>query len=668
MSVTVVVSGLTEQTIEVTAPDPINVVIGGNGGGGGTGTSDHSLLTKLDFANSGHIGFQQSGDYIPSSGLFWKAPIDTYSNLPTDANVAGDVRLTLDTNKIYAWNGSTQWIEIKKSYWGDALPDTQSLPGTGDAIGDIHYVGGAVNALYVWNGSGWQTLAAPVTYWKAPTPDSGSLPLDDNNLGDVRQILNNKKLYTWDGDSWEEIAASVSLTFSSGLTKVADNVTNDLLTGLLGGQTIYGDTLISGTLNIRSNTNDTTTGQVNFLDTKAATTADNASVVFSGGLGIAKCSAIGTTANGACLTITATEEATVFDNATNFVASDWTLTSGWEATNDGGTQLDKNAAGATTATYKNNAPIAGDKYKITFTITATTATSLNSVTYGAEGLGSFNPSIGVPTTYVSYVTASTSSNLIFTPTTTSRFIISSILIQHMTTGTGDLNMAGGDIVIGGGIKNPSGQGFRISPVGTMRLSGSLVCGGSLSGVTTIGTTAAVTVTINTIMAPTNGLVLSSGTAASGTPQRISPSIVLSASGWNTTPTAAAKVNIIDLYLLPTTGATTMGWVVLQNKTVDGVADTTELVRFGTNGLTGFGIDNPLGKVHIKQASNTGAITPLTLEQLDISEGFIDYVGTSAASAAGPISTWTSGNSIQGFVRVEINGSAYWMPYYNAPSS
>ena len=67
-------------------------------------------------------------------------------------------------------------------------------------------------------------------------------------------------------------------------------------------------------------------------------------------------------------------------------------------------------------------------------------------------------------------------------------------------------------------------------------------------------------------------------------------------------------------------------------------------------------------------ASDAAIPVLDLTQNDLSEGFVDYKGTSAASAVGPISSWTTGNTIQGFVRVEINGAAYWMPYYDAPTS
>ena len=58
----------------------------------------------------------------------------------------------------------------------------------------------------------------------------------------------------------------------------------------------------------------------------------------------------------------------------------------------------------------------------------------------------------------------------------------------------------------------------------------------------------------------------------------------------------------------------------------------------------------------------------TIDQNDTDKAFIDFQGSSAASAATNISTWTTGNSIQGFTRQEINGVERWMPFYDAPTS
>jgi hypothetical protein len=59
---------------------------------------------------------------------------------------------------------------------------------------------------------------------------------------------------------------------------------------------------------------------------------------------------------------------------------------------------------------------------------------------------------------------------------------------------------------------------------------------------------------------------------------------------------------------------------------------------------------------------------ITIDQNDADQAFIDFQGTSAASAANNISTLTSGNSIQGFLRQEVNGATVWTPYYDAPTS
>ncbi len=96
--------------------------------------------------------------------------------------------------------------------------------------------------------------------------------------------------------------------------------------------------------------------------------------------------------------------------------------------------------------------------------------------------------------------------------------------------------------------------------------------------------------------------------------------------------------------------------------------TTWLTILPTTGNVGIGVTGPLAKLHIDQAVADAAIPVLALDQADLSDGFINYIGTSAGSAVGPISSWTAGNTIQGFVRVEINGAQFWMPYYDAPTS
>jgi hypothetical protein len=57
-----------------------------------------------------------------------------------------------------------------------------------------------------------------------------------------------------------------------------------------------------------------------------------------------------------------------------------------------------------------------------------------------------------------------------------------------------------------------------------------------------------------------------------------------------------------------------------------------------------------------------------VNQPDDDKAFQAFYGTSAASAAKSITTWTTGGSLSGFLRININGTDYWMPYYTAPTS
>lgn len=96
--------------------------------------------------------------------------------------------------------------------------------------------------------------------------------------------------------------------------------------------------------------------------------------------------------------------------------------------------------------------------------------------------------------------------------------------------------------------------------------------------------------------------------------------------------------------------------------------------------SGTAIDNPLT---INRAANgvlglnrrtlidtltTAGDAALEIKQDDADEPFIKYTGTSAANADNNITTWTSGATLSGYVRNNINGTDYWMPYYTAPTS
>jgi hypothetical protein len=53
----------------------------------------------------------QSGTWTAVGGGHWRAPVSTFAALPSSGNQNGDVRLTLDTDRAFAWNGGS-WAAL----------------------------------------------------------------------------------------------------------------------------------------------------------------------------------------------------------------------------------------------------------------------------------------------------------------------------------------------------------------------------------------------------------------------------------------------------------------------------------------------------------------------------------------------------------------------------
>ena len=102
--------------------------------------------------------------------------------------------------------------------------------------------------------------------------------------------------------------------------------------------------------------------------------------------------------------------------------------------------------------------------------------------------------------------------------------------------------------------------------------------------------------------------------------------------------------------------------------VDFRAETDELTHAffidGSANKIGFGTSAPTsGFVTVDQASSTGAIAVLTLDQGDEDQEFIRFDGTTAADQTKSLSTDTSVGDLTGHIRVNINGTDFWIPYY-----
>lgn len=85
------------------------------------------------------------------------------------------------------------------------------------------------------------------------------------------------------------------------------------------------------------------------------------------------------------------------------------------------------------------------------------------------------------------------------------------------------------------------------------------------------------------------------------------------------------------------------------------------------GPLGLGVDTPDARLEIETGAAEGK-QAVTIDQNDDDQAFIDFQGASAASAANNISTWTAGNSIEGFIWVEINGTKKRVAFYGEPTS
>ncbi|MGC8520086.1 MAG: hypothetical protein ACP5P4_16450 [Steroidobacteraceae bacterium] len=77
----------------------------------------------------------QSGTWTAVGGGHWRAPVATYSALPGSGNQDGDVRLTLDTDRAFAWNGGS-WVALAVNQNGNL-----HVPGTGYFGGDVDVSG-----------------------------------------------------------------------------------------------------------------------------------------------------------------------------------------------------------------------------------------------------------------------------------------------------------------------------------------------------------------------------------------------------------------------------------------------------------------------------------------------------------------------------------------------
>ena len=102
--------------------------------------------------------------------------------------------------------------------------------------------------------------------------------------------------------------------------------------------------------------------------------------------------------------------------------------------------------------------------------------------------------------------------------------------------------------------------------------------------------------------------------------------------------------------------------------VDFRAETNTLANAffidGSADKIGFGTNTPAdASVEINQANSSGAIACLSLDQDDTDQEFIKFDGTTASDQSASLTTDTTVGSLTGHIRVNVNGTDFWIPYY-----
>lgn len=127
-------------------------------------TADPMAQGRIAVSGTGALLSCQAGAWRRQGSAFWKDPVATFAALPVTNCQQGDVRLTLDTSRAFAWNG-TAWQALAVDALGDLevtrqikLPNPVAVNSACASVGAIsRELGGRTLAC---QSGRWQTLAA----------------------------------------------------------------------------------------------------------------------------------------------------------------------------------------------------------------------------------------------------------------------------------------------------------------------------------------------------------------------------------------------------------------------------------------------------------------------------------------------------------------------------
>lgn len=124
-------------------------------------------------------------------------------------------------------------------------------------------------------------------------------------------------------------------------------------------------------------------------------------------------------------------------------------------------------------------------------------------------------------------------------------------------------------------------------------------------------------------------------------------------------------------------STALGANALVTKSNQVVIGDTQIVETLLRGVVGINEATIAAQLDVAQTNAAGVVPVLELDQADQDESFINFVGTSAADQTKSISTINGDGAVTGpknfsssagweyvgMVKIDINGSPFWIPYY-----
>ena len=153
----------------------------------GTGCANIGAIAQ---DGTGALVSCQGGQWTAVGGGHWKTPVSTYSALPASGNQIGDVRLTEDTDRAFAWNGGS-WVALAVNQNGNLhVPNTLTADNDRAVINDSG--DGAELNLYDSNGNEYAHIQN--------ASFGGFLTLKSNSGDDISFVSQGRKMTLWDSN------------------------------------------------------------------------------------------------------------------------------------------------------------------------------------------------------------------------------------------------------------------------------------------------------------------------------------------------------------------------------------------------------------------------------------------------------------------------------------